>query len=49
MHDHRLQSQLPLVRIPKNSPFSLANIPFGIISTQSAPKAAAIAIGDHAL
>ena len=37
------------LQIPKNSPFSLANIPFGIISTQSAPKAAAIAIGDHAL
>ncbi|KAJ5164348.1 Fumarylacetoacetase [Penicillium coprophilum] len=37
------------LQIPKNSPFSLANIPFGIISTQSTPKAAAIAIGDHAL
>ncbi|KGO69207.1 Fumarylacetoacetase, N-terminal [Penicillium italicum] len=37
------------LQIPKNSPFSLANIPFGIISTQSSAKAAAIAIGDHAL
>ncbi|KAJ5189422.1 Fumarylacetoacetase [Penicillium cf. griseofulvum] len=37
------------LQIPKNSPFSLANIPFGIISTQSTSKAAAIAIGDHAL
>ena len=37
------------LQIPKNSPFSLANIPFGIISTQSASKTAAIAIGDHAL
>lgn len=36
--------------IPKNSPFSLANIPFGIISSASAPsRVAAIAIGDHAL
>ncbi|KAA8644307.1 hypothetical protein EYZ11_008341 [Aspergillus tanneri] len=36
--------------IPKNSPFSLANIPFGIISSTKAPtRAAAIAIGDHAL
>ncbi|KAJ5940079.1 hypothetical protein N7516_000247 [Penicillium verrucosum] len=37
------------LQIPKNSPFSLANIPFGIISTQSVSKTAAIAIGDHAL
>jgi fumarylacetoacetase len=37
------------LQIPKNSPFSLANIPFGIISTKSTSKAAAIAIGDHAL
>ncbi|CAI7634996.1 unnamed protein product [Penicillium glandicola] len=37
------------LQIPKNSPFSLANIPFGIISTQSTLKVAAIAIGDHAL
>ncbi|KAK1146300.1 hypothetical protein N8T08_003087 [Aspergillus melleus] len=36
--------------IPKNSPFSLANIPFGIISSANAPaRVAAIAIGDHAL
>ncbi|KAI2794465.1 Fumarylacetoacetase [Penicillium oxalicum] len=35
--------------IPKNSPFSLANIPFGIISSQSASRVPAIAIGDHAL
>jgi fumarylacetoacetase len=37
------------LQIPKNSPFSLANIPFGIISAQSASKVAAIAIGDYAL
>lgn len=38
------------LEIPKESPFSLANIPFGIISTTSAstPRPA-IAIGDHAL
>ncbi|KAF7719653.1 Fumarylacetoacetase [Penicillium ucsense] len=36
-------------QIPKNSPFSLANIPFGIISSQSASRVPAIAIGDHAL
>ncbi|KAI1907766.1 hypothetical protein LOZ53_000439 [Ophidiomyces ophidiicola] len=36
--------------IPRNSPFSLANIPFGIISTASSntPRPA-IAIGDYAL
>ncbi|KAJ5784714.1 uncharacterized protein N7503_009926 [Penicillium pulvis] len=34
--------------IPKNSPFSLANIPFGIISASSS-KVPAIAIGDYAL
>ncbi|KAJ5129539.1 Fumarylacetoacetase [Penicillium bovifimosum] len=37
------------LQIPKNSPFSLANIPFGIISSQSASKVGAIAIGDHVL
>ena len=38
------------LQIPKQSPFSLANIPFGIISTSSSstPRAA-IAIGDYAL
>ncbi|EAS35959.3 fumarylacetoacetase [Coccidioides immitis RS] len=36
--------------IPKDSPFSLANIPFGIISTAvSATPRPAIAIGDYAL
>ncbi|KAF2740023.1 Fumarylacetoacetase [Polyplosphaeria fusca] len=36
--------------IPRGSHFSLANIPFGIISTQSSPTPrVAIAIGDHAL
>lgn len=35
--------------IPKNSPFSLANIPFGIISVQSVSRVPAIAIGDYAL
>lgn len=36
--------------IPRNSHFSLANIPFGIISTASAQKPRpAIAIGDYAL
>lgn len=37
-------------QIPKNSPFSLANIPFGIISVKAAAsRVPAIAIGDHAL
>ncbi len=36
--------------IPATSPFSLANIPFGIISSKSSPQPrVAIAIGDHAL
>ncbi|KAL4873038.1 Fumarylacetoacetase [Aspergillus spectabilis] len=38
------------LQIPKNSPFSLANIPFGIISSsQIASRVPAIAIGDYAL
>ncbi|KAJ5577386.1 uncharacterized protein N7459_006350 [Penicillium hispanicum] len=37
------------LQIPKSSPFSLANIPFGIISVQSASRVPAIAIGDYAL
>ncbi|KAJ5612480.1 hypothetical protein N7510_005674 [Penicillium lagena] len=37
------------LQIPKNSPFSLANIPFGIISGQSASRVPAVAIGDYAL
>jgi fumarylacetoacetase len=37
------------LQIPKNSPFSLANIPFGIISAQSASRVPAVAIGDYAL
>ncbi|KAK2811213.1 hypothetical protein FQN50_002310 [Emmonsiellopsis sp. PD_5] len=38
------------LEIPKESPFSLANIPFGIISTAASPKPRpAVAIGDHAL
>ncbi|KAJ5731673.1 uncharacterized protein N7483_006181 [Penicillium malachiteum] len=37
------------LQIPKNSPFSLANIPFGIISTSSVSRVPAIAIGDYAL
>jgi fumarylacetoacetase len=38
------------LQIPKASPFSLANIPFGIISTkQSTSPRPAVAIGDHAL
>ncbi|KAK2733374.1 hypothetical protein FQN55_003387 [Onygenales sp. PD_40] len=38
------------LEIPKESPFSLANIPFGIISTPASPKPRpAVAIGDHAL
>ncbi|KLJ10216.1 fumarylacetoacetase [Blastomyces silverae] len=37
-------------QIPKESPFSLANIPFGIISTTASPNPRpAVAIGDHAL
>ncbi|RAL15828.1 fumarylacetoacetate hydrolase FahA [Aspergillus homomorphus CBS 101889] len=38
------------LQIPKNSPFSLANIPFGIITTaKTASRVPAIAIGDYAL
>jgi fumarylacetoacetase len=37
------------LQIPKNSPFSLANIPFGIISSQSASRVPAVAVGDYAL
>ncbi|PGG96670.1 fumarylacetoacetase [Blastomyces parvus] len=38
------------LQIPKESPFSLANIPFGIISTTASPNPRpAVAIGDHAL
>lgn len=38
------------LQIPKNSPFSLANIPFGIISSPKAsPRVPAIAIGEYAL
>jgi fumarylacetoacetase len=37
-------------KIPSGSHFSLANIPFGIVSTASSPKPrVAVAIGDHAL
>ncbi|KAL4949275.1 hypothetical protein BDW69DRAFT_202945 [Aspergillus filifer] len=38
------------LQIPKNSPFSLANIPFGIISSsKTTSRVPAIAIGDYAL
>ncbi|OXV05963.1 hypothetical protein Egran_06269 [Elaphomyces granulatus] len=38
------------LQIPKESPFSLANIPFGIISTKTiATPVPAVAIGDYAL
>ncbi|KAL4804501.1 hypothetical protein BDV18DRAFT_143288 [Aspergillus unguis] len=38
------------LQIPKNSPFSLANIPFGIISSSKiSARVPAIAIGDYAL
>ncbi|KAL1861203.1 hypothetical protein Plec18170_001718 [Paecilomyces lecythidis] len=38
------------LNIPRDSPFSLANIPFGIISTKASPSPVpAVAIGDHAL
>ncbi|PGH29953.1 fumarylacetoacetase [[Emmonsia] crescens] len=38
------------LHIPKESVFSLANIPFGIISTPASPNPRpAVAIGDHAL
>lgn len=38
------------LQIPRNSPFSLANIPFGIISTvKNTARVPAIAIGDYAL
>ncbi|KAL5001847.1 Fumarylacetoacetase [Aspergillus recurvatus] len=38
------------LQIPKNSPFSLANIPFGIISSSKIPsRVPAVAIGDYAL
>ncbi|KAF2088697.1 fumarylacetoacetate hydrolase-like protein [Saccharata proteae CBS 121410] len=35
--------------IPKGSHFSLANLPFGIISRGSDPPNVAVAVGDHAL
>lgn len=35
--------------IPRGSHFSLANIPFGIISTASSGPRVAVAVGDHAL
>jgi fumarylacetoacetase len=42
-----LKSWLPM---PKSSHFSLANLPFGIISTESNPEPRpAVAIGDHCL
>lgn len=38
------------LQIPRDSPFSLANIPFGIISTKSSStRRPAVAIGDYAL
>lgn len=38
------------LQIPRNSPFSLANIPFGIISSaKSSARVPAIAIGEYAL
>ncbi|KAL6232246.1 Fumarylacetoacetase [Aspergillus navahoensis] len=38
------------LQIPKNSPFSLANIPFGIISSSKlSSRVPAVAIGDYAL
>ncbi|KAL4978646.1 Fumarylacetoacetase [Aspergillus desertorum] len=38
------------LQMPKNSPFSLANIPFGIISSPKIPsRVPAVAIGDYAL
>ncbi|KAJ9320698.1 hypothetical protein DTO027B5_9113 [Paecilomyces variotii] len=38
------------LNIPRDSPFSLANIPFGIISTKTTTSPVpAVAIGDHAL
>lgn len=38
------------LQIPKNSPFSLANIPFGIISSvKSTARVPAVAIGEYAL
>lgn len=43
------------LQIPRSSPFSLANIPFGIISSvkstvsSTAPRVPAVAIGDYAL
>jgi fumarylacetoacetase len=47
LYEMSLKSWWP---IPRGSPFSLANIPFGIISTSLAPKPRpAVAIGDHAL
>lgn len=38
------------LQIPKNSPFSLANIPFGIISSSKiSSRVPAVAVGDYAL
>lgn len=37
------------LQIPKQSPFSLANVPFGIVSTPSSSPRAAVAIGEQVL
>jgi len=38
------------LQVPEDSPFSIANIPFGVISTSSSPTPhIAVAIGEHAL
>ncbi|MEO0571463.1 MAG: fumarylacetoacetase [Bacteroidota bacterium] len=38
-----------IIEIPKNSDFSIHNIPFGIFSTQDRSKRAGVAIGEHIL
>ena len=50
IHAHTMTSLRSWFSIPRGSHFSLANIPFGIISTESSktPRVA-VAIGDHAL
>ena len=49
-HRHRVVAVMSWLQIAPDSPFSTANIPFGIISTSSdSARRAAVAIGDYAL
>ena len=47
---HFIMASKSWLNVPRDSHFSIANIPFGIISTQDSPeKRLAVAIGDHVL